>query len=221
MRIHLMLIFITVFLLTACKKKEPEDVTSPPKPTKTIPVSQEIKDYAYFKTGSYWIVRNDTTNSTDSVYVSSIQNVTYTLNSSQSDTIISAQQIILKFQSASFHTTYTISSYPNDNVSAHFITSKGNRISFRILELDTLTPAIEIVENSVIPNITIGGMNYSDVRYIDCFFGYVEPSSPQVYYYETNYWKKHVGLLKTKSQFSAMEFGHWEPLSVIRYNVTQ
>jgi hypothetical protein len=220
MKFPIILFFISSLVFFTCKKKEVDPTVSLPKPIKTIPVSNEIKDWAFFKIGSYWIVRNDSTNQIDSLYVSAIQYSTYTLTSIQPDTIIYADQIIMTFKSSSFHSTYTISSYPNDNVMSHIVTN-SSVLKFKILELDTINPSLEIVENKILSNLTIGGNNYSDVRYIECYFVYSLPSNPTLYYGENNYWKKHIGLLKTISKAAAMQYGHFAPLSVIRYNVNQ
>jgi hypothetical protein len=53
------LIFSFVLVVTACKKEE----------TKYIKLSSEMKEWAWFKPGSYWVYQNEATGELDSVYV--------------------------------------------------------------------------------------------------------------------------------------------------------
>lgn len=59
---YIFLIFSFLLIITGCKK------------TTEYRLSPQIKNYFTFKTGSYWIYRNDSTGELDSSYVTSISN---------------------------------------------------------------------------------------------------------------------------------------------------
>lgn len=63
-RLILLTIFTAAFLSHCkCKKDDPQ-----PNPTPAVPL-QDITQYAYFKTGTYWILKDSATGVEDSVYV--------------------------------------------------------------------------------------------------------------------------------------------------------
>jgi hypothetical protein len=54
--------FLTL-LLFSCRKEKPKP------PNYTIPLSQTLKDFAYFRPGTYWIYEDSASHKLDSVYV--------------------------------------------------------------------------------------------------------------------------------------------------------
>ncbi len=68
MKFCILFILSFLFAFTSCKKDE----DTPPVVRTDVLVSSSLKDWGYFKKGSYWIYKDSIDNSLDSVYVTSI-----------------------------------------------------------------------------------------------------------------------------------------------------
>lgn len=220
--------FLTVVVLLGllfsfCKKKdsyspEPQPTpapTTPPKPYRTVYVSNELKEWGLFNVGSYWIYRDSITGSTDSVYVSSID-TTYALNEYTADSNLLCESINVNFKSnLGFykHSMYSLF------YSSHDIIFGKNGPP--IFKLDTtIIPVNGIKQNVDIPTINVLGNNYSNVRYL-MFYAYYSLHSSAYWIVEKSYFKKNVGLVKNIGSPCGCPGGTYKYLELVRYHVTQ
>ncbi|HQQ93974.1 MAG TPA: hypothetical protein PLQ93_05430 [Bacteroidia bacterium] len=230
MRLFLLIVPI-VFLLLACKKKTPEaEVVQTPAATpvyKFYPVSQELKDYGYFKLGSYWIYRTDTASDlTDSVYVKSVSTGTYS-TWKNNDSIVVGEGIRIDFgfnnnsnPNGIFYTRFELYSLPFQCLAA-FPTALNNKgTGFVVFELDSMHIAATygggMVENKSISNYVLDGVGFDNCRLVRYAWKYSSPSGPSVSWFLSKcYWKKNVGLVNDQSYYV------WERCELLRYSVIQ
>lgn len=214
------IIFILCFELVSCEKKRdveptPNATTSNqptyvvPTHTKTISVSNTIKEWGLFQFGSYWIVKDSISSNLDSVYVTAIN--TQTISHCIGDTNFIEEQIVIDFSNYVLHTRHHLSSFPKDNIKVSV-----SRPYITIFQPDTSTKDLGLVNFSYIPLGTIAGNNYTDLLR-EYHSEYVQnPSRSYVLFYEEAFWKKNVGLLKLNQQG-----GLYGVKEVIRFNVIQ
>ncbi len=210
---------ILFFLITSCivnfscsKDKGPA-IANDVKISKHIKLSDNIKEWALFKLGSYWIVKDSVTNTQDSIYLTSV--VTNTNSKySPNDTVVTAEETQLTFSSDKFYYSYKICSYPNDHVETmdHF---------FTVFQTDTaylLKSPGGIQDFRRFPNLNIGGNTLNDLIYVMYSYTLTLHSNPNTgYYAEKSYWKKNIGVVKRRYLVSTNP----QTIEMIRCNVIQ
>ena len=213
---NLILISILYFGAISCKK-DSKPTQDPPKPTtvvptktKTVYVSNAIKEWGLFQIGSYWIVKDSVTSNIDSVYVTAVN--TQTRSNWVGDTNFIEEQIVIDFSNYVLHTRHHLSSYPKDNIkvsqSAPYIT---------IFQTDTSSVnSFGLVNFKYYPLCTIAGNNYTNLLREYHSHNVLQPSHSTILVYEESYWKKNVGILKLNQQGGALGIKE-----VIRYSVIQ
>jgi len=182
-------ILFVCFLLHACKKDKKESYR------KTIPVSEEIKQWGLFQQGSYWIVRDSLSLAIDSIYVEA---VTYSHDTHEpgNDTIYIAETVSVEFSKPFFHPDFTLSSYPYDHISS------TDYHSAHIFETDSTIANSKTEKNGIfgnhpINNYKVQGNNYADTRFIFALFSYDGPSGNGSYRkYDRSFWHRNIGLVK-------------------------
>ncbi len=218
MRLSLIIgICILSVFFAHCKKDDNNIIKTGlyPRPTISVPISNEIKEWGYFKPGSYWIVRDSSTQTLDSVYVISVttQLSTYPYNN---DTSVVAEEIKVSFSSNIFYSSYTLSSYPFDRIKEPY------SMHFVVFQTDTThlekVPGAGIMNYENIPSTVIGGINYSDIFYFFYSYKYTNHNGGPFWHEEKSYWKKNVGILKRIYQ---PYYSSRESAEVVRYNVIQ
>jgi len=205
-------ILVSLFNLIACKK-DPEIE----KPSRYIYLSQELKDWTYFKPGSYWIVKDSLTQQEDSFYVSSVTpswNVQHL-----KDSILLYEEVRMRFYPNVFGLDYIISCYGGQY--AKLYDYQGNR--FFVFSNDTNALAIKngdgILINRSVSNFTQNGIAYGNVRFMYYFYIYSGHSGPSnAILKDFIYWKKNVGVIK-KDNLPGFTNGYSK--QVIRYKVIQ
>lgn len=217
----LFLVGVFALVLVNCKKKEQEQIPSPSPIYRFYPVSNELKYYGLFKVGSYWIYRIDTASAlTDSVYVKSVSTNTF-ITWKNEDSIVVGEKITINFGynpdfGNRFYSAFILSSYPYQTISAP---NFANQIPFIIFELDSLNIASTygngMVENSSVSNYLLNGINYGNCRFLKYAWKYYRPSSPELWYLSSCYWKRNVGLVKNASMFV------YNTCELLRYSVVQ
>lgn len=204
-------------LIIACTKDIAIPIAEEKGIRKHYKLSDEIKAWALFKPGSYWIVRDSVTNVMDSVYVASIVTNTITKPSfAPSDTFESAEETIINFKSGGFvglYSTYTITSYKFDQVK---ITSAG----YTIFQPDTNGHNANITEFKRLTSTTIGGNVLNEVTQITYAHKYWTKYGYTGLFSERSSWKKNVGVIKRTdlTYFNAL---NPKPVEMVRYNVIQ
>ncbi|MBK6521652.1 MAG: hypothetical protein IPG08_04605 [Sphingobacteriaceae bacterium] len=104
MKFCILFILSFLFVFFSCKKEE-----DPAPIVRTdVLVSSSLKDWGYFKKGSYWIYKDSIDNSIDSVYVTSITVSTSTT------TAHNVENIIIRFNNPEYD--YALVSYPFDRI---------------------------------------------------------------------------------------------------------
>ena len=209
------------FVLCFCKKKT-EAIVEPKveviKPTKFIGISNAVKEWGYFKPGSYWIMQDSVSGTTDSIYVVSVTSETVTYAASHMDTTILSEQITIKFNPNSLFYSFTISS--------NRIIDNGPQISNELCFIEDTTvtahaPRNNTPQNHSISSYTVLGNTYTDVRFT-YFSQYHDVPHYHTYYYtyERNYWKKNVGIIK-HYYFDQNYFTPKKTYLLLRYNIIQ
>jgi hypothetical protein len=205
-------IIFLVFLLgfSSCKKDE-DEVVPPVSPGIVLEPSAELKAYALFKPGSYWIYKNTTDNSIDSLYVKAIDTFSNSTN-------------------AYCHVTFGIEdSIPvYYHLFGHFVlmkeyTTESVHVSGLPMFMSDTTVLVNpgnygISENRSLGFVNIQKQNYDSCRYIKCMNrNYYAPSQTYFDYTCELIWKKHIGIIKFQ-QSGHPDLNSWE---LIRYDVRQ
>jgi hypothetical protein len=191
---------LITLLIFACKKEDETPVSQ----SKTVmPVTQSIKDWGYFKKGSYWIFKDSLTSAIDSVYVTAVSIGTQTTTSNLVD------YITISFNDPNYD--YTLCSWPFDRMERR---GNWNSIVFNpTMTSTTTTYGAGINSNYDVDSLIVAGVYMHSLRQL--YYSY----NQTVWEVERAYWKKHVGRVKkcpfpgTASLYHAYE--------LIRYNVTQ
>lgn len=217
-------LFILTLLVIACKKESNNVIRTGKavdKPTKYIGVSSELKEWAYFKQGSYWIVKDSVNQQIDSVFVSSVSTRTIEKSYSKDSTAI-VEEITINFSSAPTSTIlfpykynkYIISSYIIDHVEEpeykHFTV-------FQIKPTPLQNIGNGLIQFENIPTLTIGPSNYSNVIHVHYAYTYAVHSAPNGWYGDESYWQKNIGMIKKRGHFGYAP----DLFEVIRYNIVQ
>lgn len=207
MRLKLFFICICAWLISC--KKDSEIV--PPKSTKTIALTQAIKDWGYFKEGSYWIVKDSIHLSTDSIYVASVS--TQQQSYSTHDTTFISEEVHIKFVNAPLYPEIVLSSYPNDHIYLPGEYAKG----VILFEADsTYTISGGILTNRTISDLELYNTHYNNARLIRFSYPQYAQSAPEWNYRGFIYWMKNVGIIK---QWTGVYDLDTE--DVLRYHVIQ
>ncbi len=217
------LIVCMVFFMS-CKKSANDPVlasntnsptattSSPPKPTKTIYISNELKQWAYFDVGTYWIYKDSTDNSLDSIYVYNVTSEFKTYPAQDTNRIY--EEIRIWFRGYTVDLDWIL----KENGIERF---GGKYSRMRVFDLDTSSiaqlPAYGANKNYSISNFNVLNTNYGNVRCFGFkyfFNGYNH--TPSFDYYEINYWKKNIGIVKKL----AGQYSDYSS-SLLRYNIVQ
>jgi hypothetical protein len=217
-------ISIISLLIYSCKKKEP-----------VFYISQLSKDYCYYKTGSYWIYKNDSTGILDSIFT----------NREPSEVIIERggykEEIIDVYLKGGFLTDYYIGHQCANNSQINY--SEGDdRIDLGILDPDTLNgftfslwlkQSLNVVQpdpcycpynncyyfKSELLNIyTYGNIIYNNVLHTNYRSADTTNSNPNAFSYHS-YFVKHIGLIHF-IETSTLHHFH-RSFGLIRWSVKQ
>lgn len=200
MKFGVLFTFVICLLLLSCKK---EDEQPAPTPKTNFPVTQAIKDWGYFKKGSYWIMRDSVTLATDSVYVTNVSVGTQTTTSNLVD------YITISFSDPNYD--YTLVSWPFDRLEHR---GNWNSVVFNPTNTSTTTTyGGGINSNYDVDSLLIAGSYIKTLRQI--YYSY----NNNVWEVERAYWKKHVGRVK-KCPFPG-NASLYHSYEVVRYNVVQ
>lgn len=182
-----------------CEKK----VGQQPLPQKFVPIPKEIKDWAYFKPGSYWIMRDSTTGYLDSTYVESVATKTVYAGI-QNDTIQNHEQITVRFKSS-----YIINDFYKiqPDIGCEVTSNYADSGPYRKLALDSSRHfcAADILKGyRVFTSLNLNGITFSNVIYNQVLISFKAGSQK-----EQSYWSKHIGIIKVP------------PYELLRYKVFQ
>lgn len=218
-KVVLFLCVVLTILFSFCQKKDPNPsqpsanttsgtYSNPPKPYRTEYISKELREWAVFNVGSYWIYNDSINGIIDSVYVSSIDSTFYRYNSLQDSDIV--------YESINVHfgSTYGFSDYSLNTGDYIF---GSNRVS--VFKLDTAKTSVTIWANIDIPQLSVFGNNYNNVRY---FYFWENHQAQSAFFIitEKNYWAKNIGVIKRRG-YQSYYGGFNQNLELIRYNVAQ
>ncbi len=193
-------LIIGLFVFFACKK---EDSDPAPEPKTPFPVTQSLKDWGYFKKGSYWIFRDSLTLAIDSVYVTQVSSGTQTTTSHLVD------YINISFNDPNYD--YTLCSWPYDRLERR---GNWNSIVFNPTQTSTTTTyGGGINSNYDVDSLLIAGSYIKTLRQI--YYSY----NNSVWEVERAYWKKNVGRVK-KCPFPG-NAALYRSNELLRYSVTQ
>ena len=212
MKTYLAYYVLIVALFSFCKKdNKTEPAAQNIRPEKTIYVSNELKEWAYFNIGSYWIYKDSINNTLDSVYVYKITSAFKTQLALDTNRIY--EEITIWFGGYSAVMDWILSGNTIRRV-------VGVNNVMQIFNLDTtLTvnlPAYGTNKNYSISNFSVLNTNYGNVRCFAFKYLFFNPHQTNFDVYETNYWKKNIGIVKSL---------YGQPNSsirkLLRYHVTQ
>lgn len=196
--------------LSSCKKENDEQPTPAPS-AMTVVVSDELKSYALFKPGSYWIYKNTSDNSIDSIYVKAVDTFSNSTNA--------YCHITFGFED-SIPTYY--------HLFGHFLlmkeyTKESVHVNGVPMFMSDTTVLVNpgnygISENRSLGLVNIQNQNYDSCRYVKCMNRNYYAAS-QTYFDHTCelIWRKHIGVLKFQ-QSGLAGLDSWE---LIRYDVIQ
>jgi hypothetical protein len=209
------LLHYSVFLvfglsLISCKKDKNEQVNPDPE-VKLLEPSEELKSYAFFKPGSYWIYKNTTDNSIDSLYVLTVDtflspiNINYHIKFGLKDSVpkfpeLFGHFVLMNQKVKEFVHVNGIEGFINDTT---LLVNPGN---------------YGISENRSLGLVNIQNQNYDSCRYIKAMNRVLASFSQDFFDYTCEViWKKHIGILKfQQSGYAGLD--SWE---LIRYDVIQ
>lgn len=214
-------------LFSFCHKKgsdEPQPIvnssstsgthSNPPKPYKTVYVSNELKEWGLFDVGSYWIYRDSITGVVDSLYVSSIEVTTPTLYYTGDSNVVS-ETISIKTNG---YVSFILSSYPYDHISMYYqYPSYG---SFFNLDSNIIDSQYGVLMNYSKSSLTVLGNIYSNIRYTRVLYSFYAQSSGQYFRDYGNYWKKNVGRIKFRN-YLIPQSSQYYCKELLRYSVIQ
>jgi hypothetical protein len=196
-----------LWLAFACKKEE--------KPVHST-VSAEMKAWAVFSPGSYWIYQNDSTYELDSVYV--IKNDTFTkVGYSDGETHWTAEEIKTYMRNSKNY-LIVISTSSECHVYEGDENEKYSK-SFEFLYLkdknEFFSPTGKPL--TIIDSLYLNGQKYNNiVKYlVDCIYSGSETnpeSNENIYYAARNYW-----IIKKIETYN----NQTESWSLLRYNINQ
>jgi hypothetical protein len=200
------LAFIT--LSVSCKKDKDEQPT--PAPAEPVVLSEELKSYGLFQPGTYWIYKNTSDNSIDSIYVTAVGLLP-----------ISGENLQIKFGMND-----TLPQYYNpfktfvlgNNDKREEILVDGLNL-FRTDSTYLVNPTeIGVSENSSVGPLLVQNQNYGTCRRIK-FKTLNYHAASQTHFDHTYevFWKPHIGIVKMV-QSGHSSLGSWE---LIRYDVKQ
>lgn len=200
---YLLALLMPVLGIISCKKTE----VTPPEEFKINYISDELKAWGLFKPGSYWIYRDTITGHTDSVYVKSIDHSIYSYISNPA---LKDEKIKVNFGSGYGFTSYTL--HPDGYIIG------DNRIKTFYID-PILVPYSGIGVNTVLPNYTVSGNTFTNVRHT-LYSVWETVHSGGFSVWEENYWKRNVGIIKRKALPQAYG-GYSQHLELVRYHVIQ
>lgn len=231
---YLILFAIFGLLFSFCRKKDSDQTqptvnfsttsginSGPPKPYKTVYVSNELKEWGLYNVGSYWIYRDSISGITDSVYVSLVD-TTYDKSYYTKDSDIVYEVIHIKTKGFS-EDYYSI----NADNAMYYVCNPNLTYPVPCFILDTTAnnttfPQLPQV-NITMPNLTVFGNQYSNVRHFRGTNYFQMHSSGNYYISESHFWKKNIGKIKF-CHYPAMGI-YWGDTyrcrELVRYNVTQ
>ena len=188
-----------------------------PKPDKIISLSNKIKEWGYFKVGSYWIMRDSVTGFLDSVYVQSVStsfHKYYTL----SDSNILAEETTINFgfnaNMPLFLGQLKLASYPYDYISEQVYCTE-----YSIFIIDSTKiggNGSGIILNKEAGNYQVLSNDYANVRLINESFKFACHSGPQVWIRESYYWVKKIGMIKKRRTVESLQV-----YELLRYKIYQ
>lgn len=174
-----------------------------------------IKDYLYFKKGSWWVYKNNLSGEKDSIYtVYCDTNVINSTNSTFRWLTMTYTDINFRLKSATYNTIYTYYSdynFPSINQTkfryqieknANFIKSSKNSPPFVYPFEKDITNLFQ----EIIPTMTIQGKTYNDIAVFQVSRdeSVQHPINiPYDLYFQSNskyYWAKDVGLIMIKCE---------------------
>lgn len=231
---YLIIFLLFGLLFSFCRKKDSNQIQStansattsgfypgPPKPYKTVYVSNEIKEWGLFNVGSYWIYRDSISGIIDSIYVSSVD-TTYDRSYYTKDSDIIYEVIHIKVNDFS-EDYYSISA--GDEM--YYVCNSNLIFPVPCFILDTTVNNLVLYQiqqvNTTIPNLTIFGNQYTNVRFFRSTNYFQMHSSGNYYISESHFWKKNIGKIKF-CHYPSMGT-YWSDTyrcrELIRYNVSQ
>ncbi|MDZ4664876.1 MAG: hypothetical protein SGJ15_08380 [Bacteroidota bacterium] len=207
--------FITLFILsficvfTSCEKEE-----DPVPVVRTdVLVTPALKEWGYFKKGSYWIYKDSIDNSIDSVYITSI-----TVSTSTS-TAHNIENITIRFNDPDYE--YALCSYPYDRIERR---GARNTIIFNpVYTATTSTYGYGINNNYNVDTLkNVAGNTYANLRCIYYSYQYASQSSTTyLWEVERAYWKKNVGRVKKCPFPSTPSTINYHAYELLRFSVLQ
>lgn len=200
--------FVILMSCVACEKEKGTAVKTLPE--KFVPVSQTIKDYAYFKAGSYWIMRDSTSGALDSTYVESV--TTGTVKSVANDTTYKVEQITLRFKSTYIPNGF----YRLERDKVYSTYTYDREYNYAKLVLDSSLVKQHVTSDGYIWEWTrflsrnLNGVPYNHVIRVGNSVAFKVGGSS-----ELNYWAKHIGIIGVNA------YGLHPQGQLLRYKVFQ
>ncbi|MBL7812716.1 MAG: hypothetical protein JNL57_10875 [Bacteroidetes bacterium] len=200
--------------IQSCEKKKPKD------PVTIIYKLGEVKDYMYFKKGTWWVYEHDKTHELDSQYVTSAYiGTSITQGREEWSSHITLQQEVMSMRirsnfvdgwgSNNYFDIYTtgiqVDAYPYPN-SVYSI----KRTKFPNILMSSVTGIVyrwpytadkrfSAYQDSVLINYSLNGSTYDTVRVFDVTAGECVMQEPSLRTYEGSakcYYAKNVGLIR-------------------------
>jgi hypothetical protein len=198
--ISFMLLFISL-LTTECHKKSQ-------KTTEYIP--SELKDYALFQPGSFWIYKNENTGNIDSTFISKKPEFIYYSASYDNNTITELCQV---FYEGPFLSTTNLSPSTYHIIFPDYSFEAINPISFKPDQIFELDGATTLKYFPLVDSMKIGNNTFYDIFITQWQFVSLQHDTTT----NTCYFVKKVGLIK---------FNHKAPTSdstwnILRFHVLQ
>jgi len=207
----ILIVSLTIFISTTCKKKQP-----PP----YVPMTQEFKDYIYFKEGTYWVYKDSINGALDSILV-----LNDTIKFKPWAGIIKGGVAEVEFYAETFE--YDVKSFYDDTIYKYnggVITSnadnncacqdahKGSERIF-LYKLNVGQKQNSIKLTSVYDSLKLKNKYFYDVSRFVITDGFASSIPIKVFYIS-----KNQGIIKREIKISTNE---WQIWNLIRYKIIQ